>query len=324
MEARRDELENFKTAIDLRVYAASCGYELDQKASGPNSPLMVDGAGDKVVIGKGRDGHWTYFSCADTSDNGSIIDFVQKRGGGSLGEVRKLLRPWIGAASPPPPSRSRATSFPELQPIERDIVAVRAHYEAMHLLGPKGHPYLTGERGIPARLLGDPRFAGRVRIDERGNAVFPHFNIASGGVCGFELKNAGFTGFAKGGAKGLWASSIRALDHKLVITESAVDALSYAVLHGHGHARFVSLAGQISPEQLELVVAAAEKLPSGDVVLALDNDEAGIALGSKLREALSATSKSVLDHRPSIAGHDWNDMLRERGSSPPPPELGRG
>jgi hypothetical protein len=36
-----------------------------------------------------------------------------------------------------------------------------------------------------------------VRIDSRGNAVFPHFDGA--GLCGYEIKNQRFTGFAAGG-----------------------------------------------------------------------------------------------------------------------------
>jgi hypothetical protein len=38
------------------------------------------------------------------------------------------------------------------------------------------HPYLLIERPIPASVLADLRFAGRIRIDVRGNAVFPHID----------------------------------------------------------------------------------------------------------------------------------------------------
>lgn len=323
MTTRPDELEAFKRSVNLTEYAASCGYELDRKASSQNSVVMVDDAGDKVVIARGRDGHWIYFSVRDEGDSGSIIDFAQHRGAGSLGEVRKLLRPWIGATNAPPPSaRPARSSFVEdLQPIERDIAAVRARYEDMEPAS-GFHRYLVEERGLPAAILRDARFRDRLRVDARGNAVFPHFNRE--GLCGYEMVNAGFKGFAKGGAKGLWASSIRALDRELVIAESAIDALSYAALSGHAHRRFISLAGQVSPEQLELVAAAAEKLPSGVVTLALDNDPAGGELAARLRQTLSACSKEIREDRPGPDGLDWNDVLRSRGSSPPPPELGRG
>ena len=89
-------------------------------------------------------------------------------------------------------------------------------------------PYLEHERCVPAAVLLSPRFAGRMRIDSLGNTVFPHFDAA--GLCGYEIKNCGFTGFAAGGQKGLWFSHTQPADRRLILTESAVDALSYAAL----------------------------------------------------------------------------------------------
>jgi hypothetical protein len=68
-----------------------------------------------------------------------------------------------------------------------------------------GHPYL--ERALPASLLAHDRFAGQVRIDDRGNAVFPHFDAQ--GLSQYELKNVGFTGFASGGQEGTLAVTSR-------------------------------------------------------------------------------------------------------------------
>ncbi len=55
------------------------------------------------------------------------------------------------------------------------------------------------------------------------NAIFPHF--ADGQICGYEIKNSHFT-FAPGGKRGLWCSVWSTLSVNLVITESAIDALS--------------------------------------------------------------------------------------------------
>ena len=66
------------------------------------------------------------------------------------------------------------------------------------------YSYLEKERRLPAVALSSPRFAGRVRIDRRGNTVFPHVDAV--GLCGYEIKNRGFTGFASGGEKDLWFS----------------------------------------------------------------------------------------------------------------------
>src|SRR6204780_3339900 len=91
------ELESFKKNIDLRAYAAGQGYQLDTKSSWRGSSVMRHPVSDdKVIIKRGMDCHYVYFSVRDDRDNGSIIDFIQFRQGSSLGAVRKELRPWIG------------------------------------------------------------------------------------------------------------------------------------------------------------------------------------------------------------------------------------
>src|SRR5271167_3242465 len=87
------ELESFKQ-IDLRSYAASQGYELDRRESWSGSAVMRHAAtADKIIIKRdASDGHYLFFSVRDDNDSGSIIDFIQKRRGLSLGNIRKELR----------------------------------------------------------------------------------------------------------------------------------------------------------------------------------------------------------------------------------------
>ena len=48
-------------------------------------------------------------------------------------------------------------------------------------------PNLEDERHVPAALLEASGFAGRIKRDGFGNAVFPHFDLE--GLCGYEIKN---------------------------------------------------------------------------------------------------------------------------------------
>ena len=98
MQRRPEELEDFKSRINLSEYAAACGYRLDRKASSRNSAVMVRSPGDKIIIALGTDRHWIYFAVGEDRDSGSIVDFVQNRQGGNLGDVRKELRPWLAAS----------------------------------------------------------------------------------------------------------------------------------------------------------------------------------------------------------------------------------
>jgi hypothetical protein len=141
----------------------------------------------------------------------------------------------------------------------------------------------------------------------------PHFD--QDGLCGYELKNKGFTGLASGGIKGLWLSVERPDDEKLVVSESAIDALSHAALFPDDRARYASIGGKLNPTQPELIRAAIARMPSGsrsEVVSAMDSDEEGGKLTEIVRQALALSGRGDLvfkDHRPSGA-KDWNDILR--------------
>ena len=320
MDDRQSELEEFKRRINLSEYAAAQGYDVDRRASSRNSVGMAHGDGDKIIIGMGHDEHWVYFSVRDPADNGSIIDFDQRRNGGTLGDVRKRLREWhggVGVSQSAPPIRPPASSYVErLEPVVTDHTAVRAAYDAAQPV--EGHhPYLTATRGIPAALLASDRFVGRVRTDLRGNALFPHWN-ADKRICGFEIKNDGFTGFSPGGTKGLWCSSPSDQDRRMVIAETAIDALSYAVLFGHEDARFFSISGQMNPSQPGLLNRAVRSMPPGSqIIAAVDHDDGGQMIAEYLEPIIEHVRTLggrgdltfTIDH-PSTAGQDWNDVLR--------------
>jgi hypothetical protein len=301
------ELESFKTGIDLRAYAAAHGYELDRKESWQGSAVMRDGRGDKIIVKRDADGHYVYFSVRDDRDNGSIIDFVQRRHGVSLGAVRKELRPWTGGQSPTP-----VPTFAALPKTEKNRMKVEAAYARMRD-ATNGHPYLEQHRAIAAALLALDRFAGSVRIDDRGNAVFPHFDQA--GLSGYELKNVGFTGFASGGTKALWLSQRLPDDNRLVFTEGAIDGLSHAVLFPDDRARYASIGGKPNPQQPELIRAAIARMPlSSEIVAAMDADADGRNLAEIVRRAVELSGRLDLKFtaQEPVGHKDWNDQLRAK------------
>lgn len=317
MMDRTDELEAFKTEINLSEFVASEGYVLDPKASSRNSAVMRHPKGDKIILARGTDRHWIYFSIGDNADSGTVVDFLQNRGGGNLGEIRKTLREWLSGARGVPAFSQNAGAQQcfalDLQPISRDLARVRADYH--RCFQSDRYPYLENLRKIPLDVLTSRRFSGRILRDERQNTIFPHWNQE--GVCGFEIKNENFTGFSPGGAKGLWCSRAIEGDTTLVITETAIDALSYAALKGKDGMRYVSTGGEISPQQGDLLRSAFLKLPrDGRVILALDHDPGGEKLGSRIQEIYNdLKDQHPLDLRldqPTKAGTDWNDVLRSQ------------
>jgi hypothetical protein len=107
-------------------------------------------------------------------------------------------------------------------------------------------------------------------------------------------------------------------DRALIITESAIDALSYFQLHPEraACARFLSTAGAPSAHQLEVIDRIFGKLPEASTVLAaVDSDAAGDKLASRIEEiARGRSAIAFRRHSPSPA-KDWNDVLQqvERG-----------
>ncbi len=303
------ELESFKTNIDLRAYAASKGYERDRKESWAGSDVMRHPAtNDKIVVKFGTKrapNHWGYYSFRDEDDHGTIINFVQHRLKISLGAVRKELRPWIGEPPVPvpifaPPVRTNRNRSDVDTDFARMQISLR-------------HPYLENERALPGSLLESDRFAGRIHIDRRGNAVFPHFDAE--GLSGYELKNVGFTGFASGGTKALWLSHEFPGDNRLVFCESTIDALSHAALFPDNRARYASIGGNTSPQQPDLIKAAAARMPlDSEIVAAMDNDAIGAKLTEVVRNGVLLTGRIDLRftvHEP-LGFKDWNDQLRAK------------
>lgn len=305
---QQNEISRFKLEINLAEYAQSLGYEIDARESSRASTVMRRGD-DKIIIATDQDGHGVYFSVRDDKDNGSIIDFVQRRQGKNIGQVRKELRPWIGNASSSyrPLRRPEAERPRKPEASTADRQRVLAAWMRMQPAGK--HPYLMRDRKLSATTLGDPRFAGLIRIDARGNAVFPHFD--RNGLAGYELKNKGFTGFARGGEKAFWHSSN--IDHapRVVVVESAIDAMSHAQLKRDREAAYISTGGSMSDKQHQLLreQLAAAKERGAEIILATDNDEGG----NKLAAEISRLIPDAHMTRELPQGEkDWNDMLKKQ------------
>ena len=301
-----DELHRFKSDIHFLHYAADrYGYRRDGRESSVASHVLRHPAtDDKIVVRKDRDGHWTYFSVRDDRDHGTIIDFVQRRVRHPfLGSVREELRSWLGTPRPLPEALELPRHSPPVQ--RRPVAEV---FEAARLASTCD--YLAA-RGLRPETLSDPRFAGTWRLDGRGNVLFAHRD-ESGALTGFEVKSRGFTGFAAGGLKSAWQSAARENDRVLVVTESAIDALSHHQLHSEQRetTRHLSIGGQPSPAQIELLDRTFARLArTTTVVAAVDADAAGHALAARIRELVHRHDLVFRRDVPERA-KDWNEVLQ--------------
>lgn len=308
-----EELVRMKR-LSLPLYAASLGYFIDKRESWRGSAVLRHTNGDKVIVSRNAEGTFLYYSVRDDRDNGTIIDFIARRKSLNLGEIRQELRAWASIPAPPLPD------LPELSKTPKDLEAVRKRYASMPVAD--RHPYLEEERGIPAAVLQHPRFAGRIKRDRYGAAVFAHTD-ADGVVCGYELKNrGGFTGYASGGQKGISLSNSKSTDRRLLLVEGAVDALSHLAIFGDPDTRYGSVGGKLTRAQYLVIRTAICAMPAGSEIIAgTDADAAGDALANELKVIFDDCGRADLSfwrEEPSL-GKDWNDMLRSGPSKPPLP-----
>ncbi len=299
-----DELDHFKRAANLTEVAASLGYELasGQRPTAATIAMRHPATDDKIIIRRDRDGHWTYFSVRDDRDNGSVIDFLQRRRSSDLGAVRRALRAWLRQDRPRPPDGRYRVDAPSRP---RDPTTVSGTYSAA--LG-KESRYLIA-RGISPDTLASARFAGSFRVDRRGNVLFPHRDpSARARVVGFEVKNRDFTSFASGGRKTYWMSATRPDDVRLIIVEGTIDAFSYHQLFPSTRTRYLSTAGAVGAGQLALIGQAIASMPKGaEIVTATDADAAGDKLHVHLA---SVAGRARVRRHASPVPKDWNDCLR--------------
>lgn len=304
-----DELDRFKSQISLVDYAVSTfGYEVIEKESSKGCKVLKCG-GDKILVARAEDGHDLYYNVHDDSDSGSLIDLIQKRATGrpNLGQVRKELRSWL------PGSKKPAIRRP---PTERSVRPVVSTKDRGMVLAnwartkPYSATYLTRERGISA----DTIKAFGVTEDLQGYACFKHRDI-TGEVSGYEMKRSKDqdtpTRFAAGGDRGLWWAK-PGIDpvSRIVITESALDALSYAQMHHLKGTLYVSTGGSIKAAQEEMLAGMLAKNNTAEVVLAHDRDAGGKAMAEQVK-ALAQQGQKVLRHEPGTA-KDWNGQLQVR------------
>jgi hypothetical protein len=303
-----NELEKFKTEINIAELAMLYGYELDKRKSSRNSKVLQHPEnGDKVVVSRATNGHYIYFSVTDDRDNGTVIDFVQKRTGKNLGQVRKELRTYL---------RDGYKQVPKIaiKPSDHDTRKVLKVWERIDGID-ENKARLVNWRGID---IWDKAVAkGRVKIGKDGAIYFPMYN--TDGLCGIEKRdtNSGEKRVIQCSKKGLWTYSpdignIKNAD-LIVVTESPLDALSWYKLNKGSLADksvyLIATMGALSEEQ-KLSLREIARATKADWILATDNDKAGERLaGTIRRELISANRRTeIYRHTPENA-KDWNERL---------------
>ena len=305
-----EELERFKKEISLMEYAPTYDYtELDRNQSSRTCVVLRRQADDgKIAVSRGHDGHWVYYDFR-RGKGGSILDFVMQHTGCNLGRTRKELRKMLCCNID---SFSHTAPLPNPRSATKDRQKAAWEYAATTPIA-RRHDYLES-RGIDLESILAGRFVGTVRVDRYGNVCFPYFDFK--GIAGIEKRNHNFKYYTKGGRKGLWRSTLKEGDVRVVICEAPIDALSYAKLRHdkNDRTRYFAIGGQISRFQWELIDGLIKKYSSEkmDILLAFDNDPAGKNYIQQFQQRYSGVIFTL--DLPPQKGQDWNDVLQSKES----------
>ena len=305
---RDDELRDFKTQINLVDFAISYGYEIDRGKSTKRETVLRHDAHDKILVTQGEDNHWVYCSVHNQQNKGTIVDLVQSLEQCNLGEARKILRRWNGFSPAQERARTVEPRAAEQKKSSEEILAYLKRYKSL-----VESEYLVS-RGIDSATLNDPLFAGQIIKGYEGAALFPHRNLS--GVCGYEIKKPGFTGFAEGATKSFWRSNIPEQVDVIAVVESGIEALSHFQAKRPSNTLYFSTAGNWSKDVDGLLLAAIQKYrasnPDLAVWAAFNNDAGGDRQAQRLKElAQQVEFQNVKFDQPPQREQDWNDVVRD-------------
>jgi hypothetical protein len=294
--------QKIKEQVELPELLSYFGYTLREGEKLGNGKWHVFEGDDTLVVFKGRGGDWRYFNAQDDRDKGSVIDWMKNRV--CSGRIS-------GIAQPPGRTVWQAVNdhfrtylnLPEAQRPRLDLlpIAETAPGNKFHSIYTKdcrpleSTAYLEG-RGITKSTLARPQFAGRIlnqlhTVQRPGlpaktfvNTAFPAYH--EGRVVGLELHGEGFKGQAPESqfTRSLWLSKLPEpgpATH-LLVSESALDALSYAQLHPGEKALYASTTGTLTQNKIFELKRLLTEASIPTIRAAFDNDTQGHHFDTRL------------------------------------------
>jgi len=297
-ERAMQELNRFKTDINLAEFSTAFGYYKDKDKSSLNAPVMRHDNGDKIIIGKDKvDGHYIYFNPNNDSDRGTIIDFVKARTNETLGHTRKRLRVWQHNPQP-----------------QENITVKASTKDARHIANEwdklkSDEPIFSDWQGIKRQLI-----EGLVKSNKAKKVGRDMYFMLSdiNGICGYEKRTADGNKFIKeGSTKGLFTDGNLDTAERIVVFESPLDMLAYKQL-GHGKISDFNICtmGSIGDSAKNSLEAIFNRNTTAKALYATDNDKAGEDLAQNI--AILDIEEGRSHEFDKSKGKDWKADLEAK------------
>ena len=319
MKSNFYSFDQFRQRISITELAIANGYVLN-RGKGLKWPVLEHANGDRIIIvNPGSPGNQGYFNPKDDRDRGTLIQFVQYRLGvlfqrdyelSQMDNINQILYGWLNI-----PYKDKLAMHRCSLPSAYGPKVTEIQFSAT-LLRPLRDQRFLRSRGIDPATLDADCFKGSILECTFGESVqvaFPYRQHINGIIVGAEVRNTHVKRHMAGTKRSssVWVSNIPAQTSRVVICESAIDCLSYYQLKGKPGDVYVSFGGTITPGQMVCVndmVKEMTKDRAFKMIIAVDNDEAGMGYAAKFSEAFPAAERD----RP--VGKDFNDDLMNQPS----------
>lgn len=173
----------------------------------------------------------------------------------------------------------------------------------------KGINYLLEERKIGGKIVNELTKEKKIYVDNNSNIVFACKDI-DGNNTGAEIKNVNFKGMAKGTDRNKGAFYIYQTEPKtLILTESAIDAISYKNLKNPANSIIASTGG-VMPHTNQFIDDVVVKYGCKEVKIGYDNDEAGQKAALNLKADIESKYPELKVEIERSKGKDWNEDLK--------------
>ncbi|WP_291122546.1 toprim domain-containing protein [Flavobacterium sp. UBA6046] len=299
----QERVRGYKQDIDLSTFIRETNgayYKDENKSTRTNHILRKDypnsdHAEEIISCWKRKSdngpGHYMYANKLDSSDSGSIVEWVKSRNyTQSIIDVDKVISSYLNQPQLVKDKVAKADKITAAPDTGRNVKV--AQYFNLSPLNQRDYLH---KRGIEDRVLDSKEFSGRVFneiVNTKGgstftNTAFPIFS-KTGDVIGIERKNYGyhdpersFSRSAAGSEKeaGLWNSkhSPGTTVDKLFLCEAAIDCLSHHQLKHNGTDKVVYMAsnGPWTTTQIDIVQSFINSEKPAKIILGHDNDPQG-------------------------------------------------
>lgn len=333
MQQPRDPELNFnqvKKDLNLVDLVLTLGYQHNRAKSGSDIEKgkfhTFDYQGkpglDQVIVYKAPAGDYLYFNRADDRDKGSVIDFLKHRienpridgvvatpGKNIWASVIENARRFLNM-----PAVERHTSHQlqqRIEPVQRGDTYVP---DFLRKTTPLTDTAYLRHRGLSPETLASPLFAGRIlnhvhtgegkdgRPYQFVNTAFPQ--LYQNSIVGLEIKANGFKGQAADSlnSSALWLSNTSSKTTTLVVSESAIDALSHYQVKQPTNALYASTSGQVTDNKVTEIKRLIADNNLKTVKLALDNNLEGHLFDTRLITGLArpATPMGIVRTLPGL------------------------